>query len=333
MVSLRMPCETRFEATLYTLIGKGFMFRSTVALVVLTIGLAGFASAAQDRSAALQTYFTGKEVVMKLDMPGSQKGVDLRFNNNTPMNWKEYSSRIKQFGTAIHKGDTARITSIVVKKDTIEFQLDGGGFGTFGDDTSTTVKAKVIDKTDYEKQLEQQIQNTDDPTKKAQLQKDLDRERARRERQNAQNESNAKIASSIKADQVAGKRAQGGSRFNLRWSGSIPPAEMTPDAVMKLLAEYVDFSPIQGGDAAPTAPGTPAPAGGADAAAVSPAAQLKRGMKIDEVAGLLGQGRQLSESTTSDGLKSQVYEYLPGDQRVEVTYVEGVVVKYSISSR
>ena len=33
----------------------------------------------------------------------------------------------------------------------IEFQLDGGGFGTFGDDTTTTVSAKPLEKSDYEK--------------------------------------------------------------------------------------------------------------------------------------------------------------------------------------
>lgn len=46
----------------------------------------------------------------------------------------------------------------------------------------------------------------------------------------------------MKAQQVADKRAQGGSRFNLRWSGSIPAEQLTPEAVMKLLADYVEFS-------------------------------------------------------------------------------------------
>jgi hypothetical protein len=32
-------------------------------------------------------------------------------------------------------------------------------------------------------------------------------------------------------------------------------------------------------------------------------------------------------------LKTQVYEYLPGDRRVEVTYVEGLVVRFTITSR
>jgi hypothetical protein len=105
---------------------------------------------------------------------------------------------------------------------------------------------------------------------------------------------------------------------------------------MKVLAEYVDFSGLQASSAAPSAqnavaaPSEPASTPGPDA---SPTGQLKRGMKMDEVTALLGQGRQLSESVSTDGLKTQVFEYLPGDRRVEVTYVEGLVVRYSITSR
>jgi len=72
----------------------------------------------------------GKEVVLKIDMPGTQQGVDLRFNKDNPMDWKQYSGRLKSNGVAIHKGDAARVTAVVVKDDRIEFQLDGGGFGT-----------------------------------------------------------------------------------------------------------------------------------------------------------------------------------------------------------
>ena len=103
---------------------------------------------------------------------------------------------------------------------------------------------------------------------------------------------------------------------------------------MKLLAEYVDFSSLQPAAAAASqeAPASAATPSGSDPAG-SPTAQLKRGMKMDEGSTLLGQGRQLSESVSTDGLKTQVYEYLPGDRRVEVTYVEGLVVRYAITSR
>jgi hypothetical protein len=40
----------------------------------------------------------------------------------------------------------------------------------------------------------------------------------------------------------------------------------------------------------------------------------------------------MSQSVSADGLKTQVFEYTSGDRRVDVTYVEGLVVRYSISS-
>jgi hypothetical protein len=265
-------------------------------------------------------------VVLKIDMPGTQQGVDLRFNKDEPMNWKEYSNRLKSNGTAIRKGDTARVTGVTVKNDRIEFQLDGGGFGTFLDDSSTTVNAKDVDKSDYEKRLEKQISNTTDPDQKRSLQRDLDRERARRKRQEDNNQAAAQIASQIKKQQVAENRLRGGSRFNLRWAGAIPADQQTPAAVMKLLAAYVSFD-------APQQAGEPPPAAMQNTAANAPAtAQLKRGMKISEVTALFGQGRQLSESVSNEGLKTQTFQYSSGDQRVEVIYVEGLVVRYSISS-
>jgi hypothetical protein len=47
---------------------------------------------------------------------------------------------------------------------------------------------------------------------------------------------------------------------------------------------------------------------------------------------LFGPGKQISESISTDGLKTQVFEYITGDRRVNVTYVEGLVVRYSITS-
>ena len=69
-----------------------------------------------------------------------------------------------------------------------------------------------------------------------------------------------------------------------------------------------------------------------DDAAMPATAQLKRGMKMSDVTNLFGEGKQLSESVSGDGLKTQTVQYSSGDRRVEVTYVEGVVVRYSISS-
>jgi hypothetical protein len=311
------------------------VIRSAVTLIVLAATILAASLRAQSDS-TLQSYFTGKEVLVKIDLPGTQKGIDLRYNKPTPMDWKEYASRLKEFGASIRKGDTARITAINVKKDMIEFQLDGGGFGTARDDSNSVVVAKHVDKSDYEKDLERQIANTDDPDRKRDLQRDLNRERSRRERINTDNDRAAQVASQIKAQTVQASRNTGGSRFNLRWSGSIPSELLAPDSIMKLLADYIDFNAGQVNANANPAPGSGAvapDAPAADAPAGSPTAQLKRGMTRDEVTTLLGVGKQLSESVGDAGLKTQVVEYLTPDRRVEITYVDGLLVRFAITSR
>jgi hypothetical protein len=304
---------------------KADVFRALHSPILVGVSLVSLSLTAQTPN-PLQS-LVGQEVTLKIDMPGTQRGVDLNFANDNPMNWKDYANRLKSNGTAIQKGSTARVTAVVVKNDRIEFQLDGGGFGTFFDDSDTTVTPKTVDKSSYEKDLEKQISNTSDPDKKRQLQKDLDRERARRERQESDARAAAQVASQIKAQQVADKRLGGGSRFNLRWKGSIPADQLNPDAVEKLLGEYVGFGGSQ--QAAAAAP----PAANTVAAAAVPAtAHLQRGMKMADVTTLFGQGHKVSESVSSDGLKTQVFEYSTGDRLVNVTYVEGLVVRYSISS-
>ena len=101
-----------------------------------------------------------------------------------------------------------------MKKNLIEFQLDGGGFGTFWDDSSTTVTPYHVDKSSYEKQLENDIRNTTDPQRKRDLQRELDRVRYRREREQAADDRAAMIASQLKA--AAGGRQAHARRITLQ---------------------------------------------------------------------------------------------------------------------
>jgi hypothetical protein len=311
------------------------MRRRSAAILFLGLmsSIVGFAQGSGQ--SALQSYFVGRQVTLQIDMPGTAKGVDLRQDRDDPMDWKQYSSRLKEFGPAMRSGDRSTITTVVVKKNLIEFQLDGGGFGTFWDDDSTTVTPYHVDKSNYEKQLERDIRDTTDPQRRRDLQRELDRVRRNREREQRYDDRAAQIASQMKTQQVADKRIRGGSRFNVRWNGAIPQNQLTPDAVMKMLEAYIDFGdlqqqkPILGA----TATNPPPPSAPATGAAATPMTQLKRGMQIGEVSQLMGLGRQLSQSTSEEGLKTQIFEYLPNDYRVEVTYVDGIVVRYSIESR
>jgi hypothetical protein len=315
------------------------MLRSiSVGLVVMFSSVLPVAG--QGDPSSLEGYFTGKMVVAKIDMPGSEKGVDLAFNKATPLDWKEYSQRLTAFGVAIHKGDVARVTKIVVKGDHIEFHLNGGGYGAFGDDTNTTVTPVAVPKSDREKDLEKEVANAKDPKQKKDLQEDLDRERERRQHQEAENQNAAMMASQVKAQQVAERRLHGGSRFNLRWQGSVPSDDRNPEMVMRLLADYIDFDASHGSapplppvEAAPPPPDTARPAYTGTSGGSGGASQLKRGMKIEDVSALLGQGQQISQSVSDEGLRTQVIEFKTADNVVDVTFVENVVVRYSVNSR
>src|SRR4051812_7530588 len=304
---------------------RKLLFSATLTLaVVLALSLGAAA-----QSGSLASAFQGREVELKIDMPASQQGVDLNFASGDPLDWRQYSQRIKQFGIALRKGDTPTVTSVVVKNDRIEFQLDGGGYGTFWDDTSG-VSARMIGKSSYERQLESDLAHETDPRRRDQLRRDLDRERSRRERDQRAENSRAAIANEIKKTEVASKRLQGGSRFNLRWSGRIPERDLTPEAVMQRLAPWVNFSGTRNSanifeEPAPT-PRTPNNGSG------NPV-QLQRGMKGSAVDAMLGSGKLLVENQSGDGLRSSEYRYSTPENVVDVTYVEGVLVRYSISSR
>jgi hypothetical protein len=300
-------------------------------VALLVAFCAVFPAWGQDLS-PLETYFIDRQVLVKIDMPGTEKGIDLKFDKPSPMDWNDVSSKVRAFGIAIHKGETARVTKFVVKKDMIEFQLNGGGFGVAGDDTNTVVTPVVLPKSDREKDLEKQLAAEKDPHRRQDIQRDLDHERQVRNDINARNAADARMASEMKAQQVAQRRLTGGSRFNLRWKDQIPSDSRNPQTVMQLLSEYVDFNAAAGAPPAyappPAAYAPPPPPSGNGGPG-----PVQRGMKLDEVTSALGRGKVMSDTTTPDGLHTQEIMYASGDNLVDVTYVEGVVVRYSITSK
>ncbi|MFN0105049.1 MAG: hypothetical protein ACKV2U_23565 [Bryobacteraceae bacterium] len=272
----------------------------------------------QANEAELRRAFVGKQAIPRIDMPGTHHGVDLNLDRDDPMDWKQYSQRLKNFGVSIPKGRASMVTSLIVKKDMIEIQLDGGGFGTFGDDTNTSVST-YVSKSRHETNLERDIRNETDPGRKRRLQSALSSERSRRYREESRLRAAAETANAIKRQEVMEKRLRGGSRFNLRRVAGT--TEALPNQLMDWLREYVDFS----GQAAGRPLVSTAPATRYDEP------MLRRGMSMEDVRGKLGQGKLLSEAVGADGILTQQWEFVTKEQVVSVTAVEGVVVKYSMS--
>jgi hypothetical protein len=279
--------------------------------------------------AALKEYFEGKTVVVKLDMPAAQTGIDVYADARRAINFDDYSARLKANGVAIHSGDTVLVTKIKVKDKLIEFQLAGGGYGTSGDDTSTSAYVPGAPKSNREKDLEREVKDETDPVRKRRLQRDLDDLRHEREREDQRNKAAAEVASEQKRQRIAEQRLHGGSRFNIRYQNAVP-AGVTPGGVIAALDEYISFPFAEHASARPGR--FEADVDRADSgASLSPMA-LKKGMSWDEARRALGEPEKTADRMEGR-LKVTSAIFSSGAHRIEADFVEGVLIKYSISSK
>ena len=295
--------------------------RVIVALVALAGVLAVGRSAAAQDEGALRGYFEGKRVVVKLDMPGTSEGVDVWPDASRPIDFQKHGYRLKTYGIALHAGDSSTVTLLKLKKDLIEFQLGGGGFGTFSDDSSTSVYIPTATKTQREKDLEKWVKDEPDAYRRRQMKDELDQLRERRERENRRNEVMKTEAEERKKERVAEQRLRGGSRFNLHYQGGVPFG-IKPQEVAAALAEYVDFGidrPRTDRDELPTAPAMPV--GGL----------VHKGMTRAEAERALGKPTE-SSVRKDGGLSVTVLVFVHGDDRVTAEFVEGVLIRYTIAS-
>lgn len=272
---------------------------------------------AQDE-AALRSAFEGRRVVLRIDMPGTQEGVDVQADGRARLDVNAYRARLRQSGAAIRAGDAATVTLVKLKKDLIEFQLDGGGYGSFGDDTSTTVNMPLVEKSDRERDLEKRLKDVKDPDERRRMQRELDDLRGRRERENRRITVEKERAEARKAQLLAERRLRGGSRFNVRWSNRVPP-ELRPRDIEAALAEWVDFN---GG----TAPRLAAPPPSGDVS------QLRKGMRRDEVEQLFGRPAQSTQKSAAN-LTIVTLVFDTAGARVTADFVEDVLVSYVVASR
>ena len=275
----------------------------------------------------LKQFFEGKSVRVKIDMPATQQGIDVYPDAARPMDFSQYSQRLKSYGISIRNGDSVMVTLVRVKDKLIEFQLAGGGYGTFGDDTATSGYTASAPKTQREKDLERWVKEETDTARKRRLQRELDDLRAERSREDARNKAIAESASETKKMRIADARLHGGSRFNIRYQNGVPPG-LGADGIMRALEEYLEFPFATDRRAAPVAreelPMTPPPSAGGSG--------VRKGMLLADVEGMFG--RPEKSSLRNDGaLKVITNTYSRGDQLITAEFVEGVLIKFSISSR
>jgi hypothetical protein len=287
----------------------------------LTVAVAIWAPAlAAQSEIALKQYFEGRTVIPRLAMPGTERGVDVYPGSDRPLDYPKYADRLKDYGTAIRAGEPVTVTKIKVKDKLIEFQLGGGGYGTFGDETSSNVSTALTPKTKREKNLEAELKRETDPAKRRAIREEIDDLKAAREREDARNRATVEEAEEHKKQNIRQRRLEGGSRFNLRYRDRVPSGALVPDSVMAALAEYVDFKPLRSALATDplrgTGPESERPRGGLP----------RKGMLAQEVDAQLGTPKGTKERKEGT-LRVQMREYSTPEGRITGEFVEGVLIR------
>ena len=289
--------------------------RTTIAVLALIAAASPAVAQSEDQ---LRAFFEGKTVRLKLDLPGSSEGVDVYPGTAQPIDFPRHAARLKRFGTAYRRGEEVMVTKVKLKSDHIEFQVGGGGYGTFGDDASPHISVPVTPKSERERNLERDLQKTTDPAQRRAIREELDGLRTRRERENARNAARAAEAEQAKVANIRQRRIEGGSRFNLQYRSQVPYDALTPEGVMLALSEYVDFSLL-----APLPPERPDAAGGP--------AELRKGLTVDEVDAILGRPEAITQRKEGT-LTVSTSTYRTRDRRVSAEFVEGVLIRFTITS-
>jgi len=305
-----------------------------VMLGALVVAAAG--SAGAQNGAILRQAFEGKVVAVKIDMPATQKGVDVYPLDAMPVDFREVAQRLKDNSTSLRIGQPVTVTKVVVKGNThIEFQLGGGGYGTLGDNTSDGSGLNVVSQgeTKEEKALRDSIKKATGPTKRKQFERELASLRGERERENARAEAEAKQAQSVIEANLRAKRAESGSRFNVRYRNGIPADALTPDGLMRALAPYVDFDVSSGAASSGTtggSSGTPGQSLGPGNGSRPAPTSIRKGLLLEEVESILGPAATASE-TKEGTLTVLKRSYRKDGQKISASFVNGVLIDFAIT--
>ncbi|MEW6129689.1 MAG: hypothetical protein AB1757_21800 [Acidobacteriota bacterium] len=292
-------------------------------LLTLIIGSPAFAQSEQQ----LRSFFEGKKVVVKMDMPATDDGVDVYPERNPSLDSSKYAQRLGYYGKSLREGDSATITRIKVKDNRIEFQLDGGGYSQSGY-VSTYVPS--ANKTEREKNIEKELKTETDPQRKKRLKEELEDLKADRRREDARNQARAEQTAELKRARIAQERLVAGSRFTIRYEkNSVAP--LTPESIIEALQQFVEFPPQSFGAMATGGrnQNTTSREVIADNQAI---VRIRKGMTRRDVERILGSPTKVLNRTEA-GVKISSRTYSTDEVIVQAEFADDILIRFTITSQ
>jgi hypothetical protein len=289
--------------------------------------------AAAQNEAALRETFVGQSVVLKIDLPASHKGLDLRFDKTDPVDQKEQFGRLKDYDVSLKAGDRATVSHIKVKDDMIEFHLDGGGFNWGTDSTTQTFTSSS--KTARESELERMIKDETDRQRKRDLERELNDVRRRREERDERRRREIEDYNADARERDRERALRAGSRINLRFKKKVPPEVLTADGLLRQLDPWLTLASKAPAGKPAAAPAAAARAGGpppVQQSSANPVGSLRKGLTRKEVEQEFG--RPTGQRSCSAGAFDCVeLSYAIRTDQIDATFVEDVLVKFSVKKR
>ncbi len=331
----------------------GRLISSTIAcglFLLMTIGPAKAQSEAD-----LKDYLEGRRVVVLVDMPADEDGINIQVDRGRSIDRNDVRKDLRRFGISLREGDLAEITLIKEKGKHIEFQLNGGGWqGVRRASLTYSPAPKSQRHHDLEAELALLPNPSDEDVPENEkklrlrriLEEDLEELTQQYEAINAQRLAEAREIQARAQEELESRILQGGSRFNLRFDRSVPPEALTPEGLMHILEKYVDFSQeavdrfydrqnLQESEAAED----PAYVSESEEPVFEPASadeilkDLRKGLLWEDALALLGSPSD-NRHHYEGKLKVKVCTFERTSLgTIDATFVEDVLIQYTISSR
>lgn len=291
--------------------------------VAILLSLAAGNAAAQNE-AALRSALEGRSVVLRVDLPASHKGVDLRFDKPEPFNERENTQRIRDYDLALRSGDRAPITQVKVKGDMIEFHLAGGGFNWSTQGTTETFIATPA--SNREQDLDKEIKRETDKDRKRSLERERDDLRSERQRRDDDRRRDVEYRNERARERDRARAERSGSRFNLRFKKVVPADALTPDGLLRYLSPWLEPA---GAASASASAGRQVDADRDDARDPNDEpGGLRKGMTRVEVQRALGKPVRQDECKAGSFDCARIV-FTDGREEVEAIFVEDVLVAFS----
>lgn len=182
----------------------------------------------------------GRFVLLKIDMPASNHGIDLNANSEVPLNQKVYNERITEYGISISTGDTTAITKIDHNKNSIIIYLGAGGYD-HNEHLSTTKPKQIVKVSEKEKSLKKLIAEETDQNKLSKLHRDLNKLKRARKIKQGKIDSKAAESKILEAEKQYIETIKSGSRIYINFPNKVEQSNIDLNTINKILSNYLVY--------------------------------------------------------------------------------------------